>query len=322
MAKKKQLFKSQKQMRQVEIALLPCIFGSVYFFGWRSLAAVAVSCLTAFIVEYIFSKKRNDPVTEAAFVTGILYALTLPPNIPWHVLIIGIAFGIMFGKEVFGGFGRNIFNPALVGRCFIYISFPIAMTAQWAPSAPLGGMGALAQWSTAAPDTITTATPMAIMKATGEIPAIKDLFLGGLGGSAGVTSAVLILIGGLYLFWNKTASRTTIITVIITYGAITQTMNWLGVKPFPPALPALLGAGFLFGAFFMATDPVSSPRTEPGKIFYGIIIGLCATVIRNFSVFNGGLMFAILIGNMFAPIIDYAVKAYQDKGKEKAKETA
>jgi Na+-transporting NADH:ubiquinone oxidoreductase subunit B len=126
----------------------------------------------------------------------------------------------------------------------------------------------------------------------------------------GVTSVLAILVGGVYLFWTKTASRTIILTVIITYAVLNDVLYHFGVEPVPGALPAVLGGGFLFGAFFMATDPVSAPRTEPAKVIYAILIGVFTTIIRNFSIFNGGLMFSILIGNMFAPILDYAVKAY------------
>ena len=126
-----------------------------------------------------------------------------------------------------------------------------------------------------------------------------------------MTSAVLILIGGIYLFLSKTASRTIIISLVATYAVLNQVLFWFGVEPVPGALPAVLGGGFLFGAFFMATDPVSAPRTGAAKIIYGIIIATCTTVIRNFSIFNGGLMFSILIGNMFAPILDYSVRAFR-----------
>jgi Na+-transporting NADH:ubiquinone oxidoreductase subunit B len=136
----------------------------------------------------------------------------------------------------------------------------------------------------------------------------------------GVTSALLITIGGLYLFWTRTASRTTILTLIATYAVLNELLYRLGVEPVPGAWPAVLGGGFLFGAFFMATDPVSAPKTEPARVLYAIIIGVCTVVIRNFSVFNGGLMFSILIGNMFAPILDYAVRAH--KSAKKAKEQA
>jgi Na+-transporting NADH:ubiquinone oxidoreductase subunit B len=149
---------------------------------------------------------------------------------------------------------------------------------------------------------------------------LKSLLFGRISGTMGVTSALLIAIGGIYLFVSKTASRTTILSVIITYAVLNQVLYWFGAEPVPGAWPAVLGGGFLFGAFFMATDPISSPRTEPAKVIYGIIIGTCTMVIRNFSIFNGGLMFSILIGNMFAPILDYAVRSYWPDQQKKAKQ--
>jgi len=347
MAEKKrprQILLKQRAMRRVLAALLPCVVGAVYFFGWRCLAVIVWAGAVGFITEYIFTRKRGTPVTEAVFVTTTLLALVMPPTVPWHVLTIGTVFAVMFAKEIFGGFGRNIFNPALSGRCFVYVCFPVALTAQWAPPAE-GPLGALTQWTTAAtPDAMTGGTPMAHLKAgrfvlssdadaVSEIPfqvaedeqiplrwtaLLRALVLGRKSGTMGVTSALLICIGGIYLFYNKTASRTTILSVIITYAVLNQLLYWFGVEPVPGAWPAVLGGGFLFGAFYMATDPVSSPRTETARLIYGIIIGTCTTVIRNFSIFNGGLMFSILIGNMFAPILDYGVKAYETRKKARA----
>ncbi len=327
------VLRRQPVNRRVMIALLPCVAGGIYFFGWRCLFLILWSALVGFVVEYIFSRKRGEPVSEAVFVTSTIFALIMPPTVPLHVLTIGVAFAVAFAKEVFGGFGRNIFNPAMAGRCFVYVCFPIAMTATWAPAAA-GPWGALGTWTTAvSPDVVTGATPMSHLKAgrikleddgvtevptdapEGEAVAVakgaffKTLALGRISGTMGVTSALVILIGGIYLFWTKTASRTIILTLIVTYAVLNQVLYAFGVEPVPGALPVVLGGGFLFGAFFMATDPVSAPRTEQGKVIYAIVIGIFATIIRNFSIFNGGLMFAILIGNMFAPILDYAVKA-------------
>jgi len=236
----------------------------------------------------------------------------------------------------------------------VYICFPIALTATWSPAAN-GTWGALDRWTTLSnassrdvpggADTVTGATPMAYLKAgnvvigNGEDAAtkipfnieknqvvtikkstlLKSLFFGRTSGTMGVTSALLILIGGIYLFVTKTASRTIILSVVIAYAVLNQILFWAGVEPVPGALTAALGGGFLFGAFFMATDPISSPRTEPAKIIYGIIIALCTTIIRNFSIFNGGLMFSILIGNMFSPILDYAVKSIRAGNKKETK---
>lgn len=356
-------------MRKVLLALVPCAAGSVYYFGWRSLAMIVFCAVTGFVLEWLFCRTRNEPVSEAVFVTAVLFALIMPPGVGWHVLFIGMGVAVVFSKEVFGGFGRNIFNPAMAGRCFVYICFPVALTAQWYPAAE-GPYGALDRWSTsrqaAAPEAVTGATPMAYMKmgllvtvrpdgpddsiapqerervqAEGrqfagvkeDIPFIIDedqtvavswvtlqrkLFFGRVSGTMGATSALLILLGGGYLFWSKTASRTIILSLIISYALLSQLLFQLGVPPVQDALTALLGGGFLLGAFFMATDPVSSPRTEPARILYGIIIAAATLVIRNFSIFNGGLMFAILLGNMFGPILDYAVKAWEDRKKARA----
>jgi Na+-transporting NADH:ubiquinone oxidoreductase subunit B len=353
---KAMLLRKQPAMRKVLLASLPCVGGSVYYFGWRSLAIILFCCATGFFFEWLFCRHRKEPVTEAVFVTAVLFALVMPPGAGWHVLTVGMAVSVIFSKEVFGGFGRNIFNPALAGRCFVYVCFPVALTGIWYPPAE-GPLGALTQWTSARQTdgtlAVTSASPMAQLKAgrlkiqqiesdvleglsdfKRDIPfqisedetltiskgtLFKKLFFGRISGSVGVTSALLILIGGIYLFWKRIASRTTILSVIITYAVLNEVLYWSGVEPVLGAWPALLGGGFLFGAFFMATDPVSSPRTEPAKIFYGIIIGTGTLVIRNFSIFNGGLMFSILLGNMFAPILDYAVKAYQDKQKAKLK---
>lgn len=303
------ILKKQPVMRRMMVALLPCILASVYFFGWRSLFLVFVSCAVGLATEYLFTRQRNEPVTEAVFVSAIIYTLIMPPTIPWHILIFGMVFAVMFGKMVFGGFGCNIFNPAMVGRAFLYICFPVALTATWAPAAQ-GAWGALGIWSTAVnPEAITAATPMALVK-TGEAlsPAIFDLLSGGLAGTMGVTSAIAILVGGLYVFITKTANRWIIITVVITYALANGVLSLLDVKGAAGVIPALLGGGFLFGAFFMATDPVSAPKTKGARIIYSVLIALSTAIIRNFSVFNGGFMFSLLIANMFAPILDHVFK--------------
>ena len=345
MAKEKKatkILQKQLMMRKVLLALTPCIAGSIYFFGWRSLLIILWSALIGFITEYIFTRIRNKPVTESVFVTTTIFALIMPPTVGLHVVTIGVVFAVMFTKEIFGGFAKNIFNPALAGRCFVYICFPVALTASWSPPAD-GFIGALNRWTTIqSPDAITGASPMANLKsgklilssdqqAQNKVPfdiandetielkrtaLLKGLLGGRISGTMGVTSIILILIGGMYLFITKTASRKIIISVITTYAVFNQLLYWFNVEPVPGAWPAVLGGGFLFGAFFMATDPISAPRTETAKIFYGIIIGICTTVIRNFSIFNGGLMFSILIGNMFAPTLDSAVRYFANTKKK------
>ena len=333
--KPRRILLKQVMMRRVLLALVPPLAGAIYFFGWRSLFVGVWAAVVGFAVESIFARLRKEPVSEAVFVTTTIYALVMPPTVPWHVLTIGAVFAVMFTKEIFGGFGRNIFNPAMAGRCFVYVCFPVALTAAWAPAAD-GLRGALDRWTTApGADAVTSATPMAylkqgrmvlvsqapvVVKPPFEVPEGETVridrtafwrlqLFGRISGTMGVTSALLTLLGGAYLFYTKTASRTIILWLIGTYAVLNQLLYWAGVPPVPTAPTAVLGGGFLFGAFYMATDPVSSPRTELGRIIYAVIIAVCTVVIRNFSIFNGGLMFSILIGNMFAPIIDYAVQA-------------
>jgi Na+-transporting NADH:ubiquinone oxidoreductase subunit B len=340
MAKKpSRILARQPINRRVLLALLPCVGGAVYFFGWRCLFLVVWAAAVAFVTELIFTRGRNEPVSEAVFVTSTILGLIMPPTVPLHVLTIATVFAVMFGKEVFGGYRYNIFNPAMAGRCFVYICFPVALTCTWAPVAT-GYRGALDKWTTApTTDATTAATPITELKAgkiilqssggetaipqpSGDLSQdagirinryafLKILMVGRISGTMGVTSVILVLVGGVYLFYTKTASRTIILSLIITYGVLNEVLYRLGVEPVPGALPALLGGGFLFGAFFMATDPISAPRTEQAKIIYGILIAVATTVIRSFSIFNGGLMFSILIGNMFAPVLDYVVKARQ-----------
>ncbi len=376
----------QKPIRRVLLALVPPVAGGVYFFGWRSLAMVLAACGVGYVFEWIFCRRRGEPVSEAVFVTGVLYALVLPPTVGWHVVLIGMAVAVILAKEVFGGFGRNIFNPAIAGRAFVYVSFAAAMTATWAPNVydlpDTAWYGALDRWSTGR----VTAEEAAALQAenqreearaawldprwriwegrqtlhatTGATPlgetkgkqltieqfkatdqpsekieraveiveedrlSITALLLGTTAGTMGVTSALLILVGGVYLYWTKTASRTIILSVIISCAVVSQLLALLGVRPSGDAVRTVLSGGFLLGAFFMATDPVSSPKTEAGRILYGSIIGSLRVIIQNFSAFNGGLMFAILIGNMFAPSLDAAVKARKAARAARAAATA
>lgn len=340
-AKKKiKLVQRQKVMEKVLLAMVPCIAGAVYYFGWYCLFIIFLSNITGFITEYIFARRLNKPVSQAVFVTGTLFALVMPPTVPWYVVVFGMVFAVMFGKMVFGGFGKNIFNPAIAGRAFVYVCFPVALTGTWAPAAD-GIIGALNKWTTApTADAVSGATPMAYLKA-GKIKLttnggndyvpfkietdqemavskkalLKALLLGRMSGTAGVTSVILICIGGLYLFITKTANRTLILSAIITYALWNELLYRFGVEPVPGAWPAVLGGGFLFGAFFMITDPVSAPKTAPAKLMYGILIATSTMVIRNFSIFNGGLMFSILIGNMFSPTLDAVVRHFQNKKK-------
>jgi Na+-transporting NADH:ubiquinone oxidoreductase subunit B len=301
--KKIPLIKWQTPNKRVLYTLIPVAIASIYFFGWRSLLLLCIVTIFGFITELCFVKAYfKEPVTSAVFVTCVLFTLSLPPTIPYWIAIIGIIFGVAIGKMAFGGFGRNIFNPALTGRAFIYISFGAFMTASWVK--PFGGFpggfGALAS------DAVTRATPLG----TGADSYIS-LLLGNISGSLGETSAILIIIGGMYLILKKTASYRIVLSGFIGM-FILQTTLWIfKVNGALDPIRALLSGGFMLGIFFMATDPVSAAQTNTGRWIYGGLVGAISSIIRIFSIWSEGVMFAILLGNMFNPIIDYYIKQWK-----------
>lgn len=299
----------QKMMRKVIYSLIPLILAGIYFFGWRVLTLLITVTLTACFVEWLFVRKTSKKITEAVIVTAILYTLILPPKIPYYIALIGIIFGVLFGKMVFGGFGKNPFNPALVGRAFIYVNFPNAMTMEWI-SPSKGLLGNLSRYSV---DAISHSTPLLEFRASGEMLSLKEVFLGNIAGSIGETSALLIILGGLYLLYTKTAAKETVISLLVSFVITSGALYLIGLEQIPNPLYGMLAGGLLFGAFFMATDPISSPKTKEGKYIYGAIIGMVTVIIRGFALFAGGMMFAILIGNTFAPLIDELVKMFKNK---------
>jgi Na+-transporting NADH:ubiquinone oxidoreductase subunit B len=237
--------------------------------------------------------------------------LILPPNLPLWMLALGVAFGVFIGKELFGGTGRNVFNPALVGRCFLSLAYPKTMAASWVePSHEL--VGGLLTWIGPPLDAVSGATPLALAK-QGEMGSIAHLLLGSVSGSAGETSAILIILGGIFLLFTRVASWRTVVSMLGSFVILTGTLVVGGTVAYPipgvfgPVMWHLFAGGLLFGAFFMATDPVTSPTTNVGKWFYGIIIGSTTVLIRNFTGYVEGVTFAILLGNIVAPILDEIV---------------
>lgn len=303
-------FMKQDLMRKVLTSLIPIIIAAVYFFGWRALALIAVSVASGVLAEWAFKRKGSKPVTEAVFVSSILYALTLPPRTPFWVAAIGIAFGIVFAKEVFGGFGRNVFNPALVGRAFVYVNFPTFLTIEWT-QASQGFPGGFARWLNAPADAVTAATPMLNYRATGVTEPLQNMFLGNISGSLGETSALLILACAVYLIYTKTASWEIMASTMLGLFIADSAFHYLGFTQVPTPFFGLLSGGLLFGAVFMATDPISAPKTQKAKWIYGLLIGLVTVIIRGFALFAGGMMFAILIANTFVPLMDEGVKALE-----------
>lgn len=308
-------FTKQKMMRTVIFSLIPLIFSGIYFFGWRTLLLLLVVTFFGVGTEYVFEKKYKKKVSEAIIVTCILYTMTLPPTTPYWIAVVGIIFGVIFGKEVFGGFGKNIFNPALVARAFVYVSFPAPLTIQWVKSA-IGLPGGFSTYLTESIELVSQATPMLLFRDTGKMVSPLNLILGNVSGSIGETSTILIVLAGIYLIYKKVASWQTMAGCIIGFLGLNSILFLLGSSQVPNPLYGLIAGGFLFGTVFMATDPVSSPKTKEGRWIYGIMIGIVTVIIRGYALFAGGMMFAILIGNTFAPIIDEGVNAYKKYRKE------
>jgi len=299
----------QKPMTLVLKALVLPVIASIYFFGWRSILLIVISNLFGFLTEYIYNQFYEKPVTSSVFVTGTLFALTLPPTLPLWMAAIGIIVGVLFGKMVFGGFGRNVFNPALVGRAFIYINFGNFMVGGDIWKEPAGGLlGGFIKYSS---DVITAATPLV----TDQIVSYKNLLLGNTAGAIGATSSLFIILGALYMIYKKVANKKIIFSVILS-AFFLQLLFYIFLEGTMNPVKSILSGGFLFGAVYMATDPISSANTKLGRLVYGIMIGALTVVIRVFSNWPEGIMFAILLANMFSPIVDYFIKNRNKSGEK------
>jgi Na+-transporting NADH:ubiquinone oxidoreductase subunit B/electron transport complex protein RnfD len=293
-------------MSMVIIALLPCLAASLYFFGLRLIAMLVVSYAAGGAVEVIFAIVRKEEINEGFLVTGMLFPLILPPTLPLWMVGVGVAFGVFVGKELFGGTGRNIFNPALVGRCFLALAYPAAMSGNWI-SAGSGLTGRLFQYISALNvDAVSTATPLVLAK-QGNLIGLSNMFFGNTTGSIGETSAIAIILGGVFLLLTRVANWRTVVSILGSSALLAGILYYSGPERFAPVLWHLCAGGLLFGAFFMATDPVTCPVTNAGKWLYGIVIGIATILIRNFTGYVEGVMFAILLGNIVAPILDEIV---------------
>lgn len=285
-------------------ALMPSAFAAIYYYGIKAFWMIVFSYVFGITTEWIFAIVKKDEIHEGIFVTCMIYPLTLPPTIPLWMLSVGIVFGVFFGKEVFGGTGRNIFNPALVGRLFITIAFPVYLGSTWADPLLTKGNFFTMDFSTI-PDAITTATPLVFLNGGEEMPyTIWQLLLGAAPGSMGETFRLGIIIAGLLLMLTKVSSW----RIPTMYLLSVVVFSGIGHLLMPQEIYAihyeLLTGGLLYGAFFMATDPVSSPYTDTGKLIYGVCLGLLTVLIRSFSSFTEGVMFSIIIMNAFGPLID------------------
>lgn len=293
----------KRLMSMVIVALLPCLVASFYFFGWRLVAMIIVSYAAGGAVEVIFAMVRKESINEGFLVTGMLFPLILPPTLPLWMVAVGVAFGVFVGKELFGGTGRNIFNPAIVGRCFLALAYPAAMSGNWT-TAGTGLTGRMLQYVTTSNiDAVSQATPLVLAK-QGNLVELSHMFLGNTSGSIGETSALAIIAGGVFLLFTRVANWRTVVSTLGSSALLAALLHYTHPEKFAPALWHLCAGGLLFGAFFMATDPVTSPVTNSGKWLYGMIIGVVTLLIRNFTGYVEGVMFAILLGNIVAPILD------------------
>ena len=291
---------TQTIMRDVLIALAPALIGSVYFFGPRALTVTLVSVLACFLFEKLWCKlmKQDDKTYDlSACVTGVLLAFVCPPTIAYWQIILGAAFAILLVKMLFGGIGRNIVNPALAGRAFMF-SWPVAMST-WVK---VGWENQASVFSTA--DIVTEATPLANMH-QGLMPdvSVASMFWGNIGGCIGETSAFLLLIGLVYLLARKVI-KITIPAFYIGTVAVLTLLFPMGNAPIQWMAAQVFGGGLMLGAIFMATDYVTSPLTTKGQILYAIGCGALTVLIRYFGGYNEGVSYAILVMNGFVVLFD------------------
>lgn len=312
-------------MRGVIIAMIPALLFSIYTFGLGSLYVTLLAVLFCMAIEYSITRfllKRQASLYDgSAIITGMLLAFNVPSNLPWHILLIGSIVSVGLGKMSFGGLGNNPFNPALVGRVFLLISFPVQMTSWPKP---------VASWSL---DATTSATPLGILKdglkngesmdsLMAQMPSYSDFFFGFQGGSLGEMSAFALVLGLVYMLYRKIITWHIPVSMIATVVFMTG-IFWL-IDPARYANPLfhLLTGGVMLGAVFMATDYVTSPFTHRGMIIFGVGIGVLTVLIRLFGSYPEGVSFAILIMNAFVPLINRYAKPPRYGQVKKAKQTS
>lgn len=285
-----------KIMHTVVMALFPAMAASVYFFGFRALLLILVCVGACMITEYAFQKGRKRPVRVydgSAIITGVLLALTLPPGFSIFGAILGSVFAIGVGKMLFGGLGFNIFNPALLGRAFLMATYPV-LTTTWVEPRTVQK----------AVDAVTAATPLALMKFEGKFASVQDLFIGNVAGSLGETSAIAILLGGLYLRYKGYINWKLPLGYLGSMAVFSGIFWLIDPAKYPNPLFHLFAGGAMLGAWFMVTDMVTSPTTSVGQWIFAICAGIMAVVIRLFGGLPEGVMYSILFMNAFVPLLN------------------
>lgn len=318
---------SKRIMSMVVIALIPALLFGMYNVGYQNYLAagtlattpcwevflygallvlpkIIVSYIVGLGIEFAWAQWKHEEIQEGYLVSGIIIPMVLPIGCPLWVLVLAVAFAVIFGKEIFGGTGMNIFNVALLARAFLFFSYPTKMSGDtvWVATEKFCGLG------NDLPNAFTCATPLGQMaQNVAPSASLMDSFIGLIPGSIGETSVIAIAIGAIILLWAGIASWKIMLSVFLSGGIMAFIFQSLGSTPVEWYEHLVLG-GFCFGAVFMATDPVTSARTEKGKWIYGFIIGALAVIIRVMNPgFPEGMMLAILFGNMMAPTIDYFV---------------
>ena len=280
-------------------------FMGMFFYGFLAmLPKILISYIVGLGIEFAWAQWKGEEIQEGFLVSGILIPLIIPVSTPLWILAIAVAFAVIFGKEIFGGTGMNIFNPALLARAFLFFSYPSRMTGDsiWVSTDQIFGLGY--QLS----DGYTKATPLGEIAQNVDVPySLEQMITGLIPGSMGETSVIAIAIGAIILLWTGIASWKTMLSVFAGGAVTAWIFQALGMSDVAWYEHLVLG-GFCFGAVFMATDPVTSARTECGKWVYGALIGIIAVMVRVMNPgYPEGMMLAILFGNMFAPLIDYCV---------------
>lgn len=315
-------------MKNVVWALLPVVFFSVYSFGINALLVIATATFASVFTEHVLckiSKKETTVGDYSAVITGILLGLTLPPSFPLWMAFIGGVIGIALGKYIFGGLGYNVFNPALVARAVLQAAFPVAITT-WHPAFLPDRFSSVASSVLTLPfmepkfDAISGATPLAAFKFDGITTSTAELAFGQISGSAGETSAVIIILGGLYLIARNMMNWRIPVAVLTSAFVLSGILYLINSEIYPSPLFMLFSGGLMLGAVFMATDMVSSPITPIGLWIYGGIIGILTIVIRVWGGLSEGVMYSILLANAISPHIDSVIKnrVYGTQQKMKA----
>lgn len=304
---------TRKLMFGVVIALLPALAAAVYYFGTGAIIVTLTSVLACVATEFLIQKyvlKTKTSISDgSAVVTGLLLAFNVPSNLPLFIIVIGAVISIGVAKMTFGGLGNNPFNPALVGRVFLLISFPVKMTSWPVPSG----------FKTGYTDAVTGATPLGIISEgvkNGEsitalmdkVPSHLQLFYGYMGGSMGEIAAAALILGGIYMIWKKIITWHIPVAVLASAALFTGILWMADPTKYADPLFHLLTGGMMLGAIFMATDYVTSPMTPKGMIIYGTGIGVITVLIRTWGAYPEGVSFAILIMNAFVPLLNMYIK--------------